>query len=57
MLSMLCRGHMGGMVGGGLVALLLGPRWAAAKLKGKSGTWLVDKAPLPWLRSPPQQLR
>jgi membrane associated rhomboid family serine protease len=49
-------GHMGGMVGGALAALALGPRWKATTLPGKRGEWLVDAAPLPWFRQEPRQL-
>jgi membrane associated rhomboid family serine protease len=49
-------GHMGGMVGGALAALLLGPRWVETKLAGRRGLWLVDRAPLPWFRSEPRQV-
>lgn len=48
------RGHMGGMAGGALAALLLGPRWKVVRLPGKRGNWLVDDAPLPWFRSQPR---
>ncbi|KAL4426848.1 hypothetical protein ABPG77_006634 [Micractinium sp. CCAP 211/92] len=47
-------GHMGGMAGGALAALLLGPRWKVVRLPGKRGNWLVDDAPLPWFRSQPR---
>lgn len=49
-------GHMGGLVGGALAGLLLGPRFQATTLPGKRGKWLVDVAPLPWLRSQPRQI-
>ena len=47
-----CRGHLGGLVGGALVAFLLGPR-----LQVKSSTqgrkYIVDSPPIPLLASPP----
>ena len=48
---------MGGLVGGALAALLLGPRWKAVRLPGKRGEWLVDAAPLPLFRGEPRQIR
>lgn len=51
-----CRGHMGGLAGGAVAALLLGPRWKTKTLPGKRGRWLVDEAPLPWLRSSPKPI-
>lgn len=44
-------GHLGGLLGGALAASLLGPVWRPTSLPGKRGLWLVDAAPLPWLRS------
>lgn len=48
------RGHMGGLAGGALAALLVGPRWRQTTLPQRRGRWLVDAAPLPWLRSSPR---
>ncbi len=48
---------MGGLLGGALVALLVGPQWRTRSLPGKRGTWLVDAAPLPWFRSEPRQIK
>lgn len=55
--ALACRGHMGGLVGGALVALLVGPQWRTRSLPGKRGTLLVDTAPLPWFRSEPREIR
>lgn len=51
-----CRGHGGGLLGGALTALLLGPRWKQTTLPKARGRWLVDTAPVPWLRSSPKPL-
>lgn len=51
-----CRGHGGGLLGGALAALLLGPRWKQTTLPKARGRWLVDTAPVPWLRSSPKPL-
>ena len=47
---------MGGLAGGAVAALLLGPRWKTKTLPGTRGRWLVDEAPLPWLRSSPKPI-
>lgn len=47
---------MGGMVGGALAAALLGPQLRVGSVPGQRGRFLVDTAPLPWLRSPPRKL-
>ncbi|KAI7835528.1 hypothetical protein COHA_010574 [Chlorella ohadii] len=49
-------GHMGGLAGGVLAAFLLGPRWKQTTMPKARGRWLVDDAPLPWLRSSPKPI-
>jgi hypothetical protein len=47
-----CRGHFGGLVGGALVAFLLGPR-LQVKTSTQGRKYVVDSPPVPLLASPP----
>lgn len=47
---------MGGMLGGALAAFLLGPRYLVGRLPDRNGRYLLDKPPLPLLRSKPERI-
>eukprot|EP00887_Chlorella_sp_A99_P005656 scaffold1.g5656.t1 len=49
-------GHMGGMLGGALIAYLLGPALEVRELPGKRGKYLVDSPPIPLFVSPLRKL-
>lgn len=49
-------GHIGGLVGGAAVALLLGPKFQLMFVEGKRGEYLVDRPPIPWFKFPPRRL-
>lgn len=55
-LSLTCRGHLGGLLGGGAVAYLLGPRYELCRVRGRRGVWLVDDPPLEALATPPRKV-
>lgn len=40
-------GHLGGLVTGMVISMLLGPAYELCYIKGKKGVWLVDNPPLP----------
>ena len=48
---------MGGLVGGALAAYLLGPNYVVGRVPGQWGSYLIDRPPLPVLRSPPRLIR
>jgi len=49
-------GHLGGFLGGALLAYLLGPCYELCLVKGLEGIWLVDDPPLSFLSTPPRQI-
>lgn len=49
-------GHLGGFMGGALLAYLLGPCYELCLVKGLEGIWLVDDPPLSFLSTPPRQI-
>ena len=50
------RGHLGGLLGGAAVALLLGPAYEVCRVKGQPGVWLFDDPPVAALAAPPRKL-
>lgn len=50
-------GHICGMLGGALAALLLGPSYRVGKLPGQKGSFLLDRPPLPLLSNKPRQIK
>ena len=44
------------MLGGALVAYLLGPCYRVQRLPGRRGAYIVDKPPLPLLKSSPEEV-
>lgn len=51
-ICLLCRGHFGGLVGGALIAFLLGPK-LQVKASTQGRKYIVDSPPIPLLASPP----
>jgi membrane associated rhomboid family serine protease len=49
-------GHLGGLLGGAALAYLFGPKFELCLVKGRSGVWLLDEAPLQLLATPPRQV-
>lgn len=49
-------GHLGGFMGGALLAYLLGPCYELCLVKGLEGIWIVDDPPLSFLSTPPRQI-
>lgn len=49
-------GHLGGLLGGALLAYLLGPRYELCRVKDMPGVWLVDDPPFDFLATPPRRV-
>lgn len=49
-------GHIGGFLGGALIAYLLGPSYEVCMIKGREGVWLVDDPPVDTFSTPPRKM-
>ena len=49
-------GHLGGLIGGATMALLLGPSYELCYLKGREGVWLIDETIIPFFSDVPRRV-
>jgi membrane associated rhomboid family serine protease len=49
-------GHLGGLLGGATMAVLLGPSYDLCYLKGREGVWLIDETIIPFFSDVPRRV-